>query len=67
MTVLKVVPFVARNLSAQARSFQMNELTGLYEACASSDFAVKTGQIDDRLSMETLLVSAGKMSVRQGP
>jgi len=66
MIVLKVVPFVARNLSAQARSFQMNELTGLYEACASSDFAVKTGQIDDRLSMETLLVSAGKMSVLKG-
>lgn len=65
MTVLKVVPFVARNLSAQARYFQMDELTALYEACASSDFSVKTGQIDDRLSMETLLVSAGKMNAQK--
>jgi len=62
MQVLKVVPFVARNLSSQARSFQLSELTALYEACASSDFAVKTGQMDDRLSMETLLVSSGKMN-----
>jgi len=60
MSVLKVVPFVARNLLAQARYFRMDELTDLYEACASSDFLVKTGKIDDRLSMEILLVSAGK-------
>lgn len=65
MAVLRVVPFVARNLSAQARYFQMSELTALYEACASSDFSVKTGQIDDRLSMETLLVSAGKINLQK--
>src|SRR5659263_700736 len=65
MAVLRVVPFVARNLSAQARYFQMSELTALYEACASSDFSVKTGQIDDRLSMETLLVSAGKVNIQK--
>jgi DNA polymerase-3 subunit delta len=57
---LKVVPFVARNLMTQARFFQMDELTAIYEACAASDFSVKTGRMDDRLSMETLLVSAGK-------
>jgi len=62
MTALKVVPFVARNLAAQAKSFQMDELTALYEACATSDFSVKTGKMEDRLSMETLLVSAGKSS-----
>jgi len=65
MAALKVVPFVARNLSSQARYFQMDELTALYEACASSDFAVKTGRIEDRLSMEALLVSAGKASAQQ--
>ena len=65
MAVLRVVPFVARNLSSQARYFQMSELTDLYEACASSDFSVKTGQIEDRLSMETLLVSAGKINVQK--
>lgn len=59
-SALKVVPFVARNLMTQARYFQMDELTAIYEACAASDFSVKTGRMDDRLSMETLLVSAGK-------
>ncbi len=57
---LKVVPFVARNLVTQARAFKMEELTTIYEACAASDFSVKTGRMEDRLSMETLLVSAGK-------
>lgn len=65
MTALKVVPFVARNLATQSRSFQMDELTALYEACASSDFSVKTGKIDDRMSMEILLVSAGKARGKQ--
>ncbi len=60
MSELKVVPFVARNLSAQARYFKMEELVALYEACALSDFSVKTGKIEDRLSLETLLVGAGK-------
>lgn len=60
ISALKVVPFVARNLASQSRSFQMDELTALYEACALSDFSVKTGKIDDRMSMEILLVSAGK-------
>ncbi len=65
MSTLKVVPFVARNLLSQAKYFQMEELTALYEACAASDFSVKTGKIDDRLSMEILLVSAGRMNAQQ--
>jgi DNA polymerase-3 subunit delta len=60
MSELKVVPFVARNLSSQAKYFKMEELVELYEACALSDFSVKTGRIDDRLSLETLLVGAGR-------
>lgn len=60
MSTLKVVPFVARNLTSQSKCFQMNELLKLYAACAASDYAVKTGQMEDRLSLETLLVRAGK-------
>lgn len=59
---LKVVPFVARNLSSQARSFRMEELLSLYEACANSDYNVKTGKMEDRLSMEILLAEAAKRS-----
>lgn len=58
---LKVVPFVARNLLAQSRAFQMEELLMLYDACTMSDLSVKTGKIDDRLSMELLVSGAGKV------
>jgi len=57
---LKVVPFVARNLISQSKYFQMDELIKLYYACSASDYAVKTGKMEDRLSLETLLVRAGK-------
>ena len=57
---LKVVPFVARNLLSQARAFRMEELLSLYEACSASDLDVKTGKMDDRLSMELLLSAAAK-------
>ena len=57
---LKIVPFVARNLINQAKYFQMDELIKLYYACSASDYAVKTGKMDDRLSLETLLVRSGK-------
>lgn len=57
---LKVVPFVARNLLAQSKGFHVEELLSLYDACAISDYSVKTGRIDDRLSMELLLAGAAK-------
>lgn len=57
---LKVVPFVARNLLSQSRAFRMEELLALYESCSVSDFEVKTGKMDDRLSMELLLSAAAK-------
>ena len=57
---LKVVPFVARNLLSQARSLRMDELLSLYESCATSDYHVKTGKMEDRLSMELLLAEAAK-------
>ena len=60
IATLKVVPFVARNLVNQSRSFSMSELLELYEACAASDLSVKTGKLEDRLSLEMLLLSAGK-------
>ncbi len=62
---LKVVPFVARNLVIQAKSFSLDDLLFFYEACALSDFAVKTGKIEDRLSLEIFLASCDKGAGRE--
>lgn len=56
---LKVMPFVARNLVKQSAKFQMDELLDIYESCFESDMNVKTGKMEERLSMEWLLVFAG--------
>jgi len=56
---LKVMPFVARNLVKQSAKFQMNELLDIYDSCFESDMNVKTGKMEERLSMEWLLVYAG--------
>jgi len=56
---LKVMPFVARNLIKQSAKFQMEELLDIYDSCFESDINVKTGKMEERLSMEWLLVYAG--------
>jgi DNA polymerase-3 subunit delta len=56
---LKVMPFVARNLVKQSAKFQMKELLNIYDSCFKSDMDVKTGKMEERLSMEWLLVYAG--------
>lgn len=56
---LKVMPFVARNLVKQSSKFQMNELLDIYDSCFESDMNVKSGRMEERLSMEWLLVYAG--------
>jgi DNA polymerase-3 subunit delta len=56
---LKVMPFVARNLVKQSAKFQMKELLDIYDSCFESDMNVKTGKMEERLSMEWLLVYAG--------
>lgn len=56
---LKVMPFVARNLVKQSAKFQMEELLDIYDSCFESDMNVKTGKMEERLSMEWLLVYAG--------
>ena len=54
-TRLKVHPFVAGKLVKQARLFTMEQLQNQYFRCFESDFAVKSGKMDDRMSMEVLL------------
>jgi DNA polymerase III subunit delta len=61
---LKVMPFVANRLASQARRFSITVLEGLYASCFETDMLVKTGQISDRLALETLLVKASELAKR---
>jgi len=61
---LKVMPFVANRLASQARRFPIAVLEGLYASCFETDMLVKTGQIGDRLALETLLVKAAELARR---
>ncbi|MCR4703311.1 MAG: DNA polymerase III subunit delta [Saccharofermentans sp.] len=50
--------FRAKKLCSQARSFEMKELIKLYLAAADSDSDFKHGLIDERYSLEIVLVKA---------
>lgn len=63
---LKVLPFVANRLASQARRFSLQVLEELYTGCFDSDMLVKTGQISDRLALETLLVRASEIAKKKG-
>ena len=55
--------FRAKKLCAQARSFEMKDLIKLYLAASDSDSEFKHGLIDERHSLEIILVKA---TMRQG-
>ncbi len=59
-STLKVMPFVAKRLSQQARQLSIPILEALYGRCFETDLNVKTGKISDRLALETLLITAAE-------
>lgn len=64
-STLKVMPFVARRLSQQARQMSIPVLEALYGRCYETDLQVKTGKIADRLALETLLIMASETTRHQ--
>ena len=52
---VKVPPFVAGKLIAQARAFSREQILSYVEFCVESEEAVKTGRLSDRLSVELLI------------
>lgn len=56
--VLGVHPFSAQKLAEQAPKFSMDKLLNLYSSCAKCDFDFKQGKMDERHSLEILLVLA---------
>lgn len=52
---VKVTPFVAGKLIAQARAFSREQILSYVEFCVESEEAVKTGRLSDRLAVELLI------------
>lgn len=51
-----IVPFAVKKYQAQARSFTAEELRSAVEACIAGEEAVKTGRMNDRLSVELIIL-----------
>lgn len=49
-------PFIATKYMTQCGKFKMSELRGAVEACVEADEAVKTGRMNDVMSVELLLI-----------
>ncbi len=52
-----VPPFVAGKYLAQAAKFKASVLRGAVEKCVEAEEAVKTGRMNDRMSVEILILS----------
>ena len=52
---LKMRPWQVRNLSGQARRFQMAELEVAYRSLLATDLAIKTGRLEPELAVELLV------------
>lgn len=55
-----IVPFAMKRYQAQAKSFSEDELRTAVEECVASEEAVKTGAMNDRLSVELLIMKYSK-------
>lgn len=55
-----IVPFAMKKYQAQARSFTEEELRTAVEECVASEEAVKTGAMNDRMSVELLILKYSK-------
>ncbi len=53
---LKLPGFVVKKNAAQIRTFSRRKLKFMLDACMETEFAMKTGQSEGRLAIETLMV-----------
>ena len=52
---MKVPPFAAGKLIAQARAFTREQILSYVEFCVDAEEAVKTGRLSDRLAVELVI------------
>lgn len=55
-----IMPFAMKKYQAQAKSFTEEELRAAVEECVASEEAVKTGVMNDRMSVELLIMKYSK-------
>ena len=55
-----IMPFAMKKYQAQAKNFTEEELRAAVEECVASEEAVKTGLMNDRLSVELLIMKYSK-------
>lgn len=51
-----IPPFVLGKYIAQSQKFRLSELRSIVEECVSTEEAVKTGEMEDQISVELLLI-----------
>lgn len=56
----QIAPFIAGRCMAQARSFTREQLEGAVQDCVDAEEAVKTGQMNDQMSVELLIMKYSK-------
>lgn len=56
----QIAPFIAGRCIAQARSFTKEQLEAAVKDCVDAEEAVKTGQINDQMSVELLIMKYSK-------
>lgn len=53
---LKVSPFIAGRLITQSKGFSLDQLSAAVKDCVAAEEAVKTGRMNDSMSVELLLI-----------
>ena len=56
---LKLHPYAAKQTARQCARLSADWLTGLYEGCVASDYAVKSGRLRDRDALDALVLQIG--------
>ena len=56
---LKLHPYAAKQTARQCARLSADRLTGLYEGCVASDYAVKSGRLRDRDALDALIFQIG--------
>ena len=61
---LKLHPYAARQTARQCARLSSDWLTGLYESCVASDYAVKSGRLRDKDALDALVFKIGLAEAR---
>ena len=56
---LKMHPYAAKQTARQCAKLDAGWLTGLYESCVESDYAVKSGRLRDRDALDAMILKIG--------